>query len=197
MYRELGIGIVPYSPLGRGFFGGKAVIESIPANSFLVCSWFFIPYLCIYKQIFFWLVRSCCFSLVACEIKLGLMANFYLLSERKSKISRREFWSKQDLLFSIWKVGWKAWMHPCTTCTCMDSLSRRWCGSHPWWVTLVNLVHLQSCMCCSDFPASFEFLGKKKIIWDKQIIRRFSIYWLGYLKINHHYKFNIKYSICY
>ncbi|KAJ1413896.1 NADP-dependent oxidoreductase domain [Sesbania bispinosa] len=32
--RELGIGIVPYSPLGRGFFGGKAVIESIPANSF-------------------------------------------------------------------------------------------------------------------------------------------------------------------
>ncbi|KAK7258707.1 hypothetical protein RIF29_24289 [Crotalaria pallida] len=33
--RELGIGIVPYSPLGRGFFGGKAVIESIPADSFL------------------------------------------------------------------------------------------------------------------------------------------------------------------
>nr|AFK44718.1 unknown [Lotus japonicus] len=33
--RELGIGIVPYSPLGRGFFGGKAVIESVPANSFL------------------------------------------------------------------------------------------------------------------------------------------------------------------
>ncbi|KAF8017972.1 hypothetical protein BT93_H3003 [Corymbia citriodora subsp. variegata] len=33
--RELGIGIVPYSPLGRGFFGGKAVIESVPSNSFL------------------------------------------------------------------------------------------------------------------------------------------------------------------
>ncbi|XWS58333.1 hypothetical protein CRYUN_Cryun08bG0025000 [Craigia yunnanensis] len=33
--RELGIGIVPYSPLGRGFFGGKAVVESVPANSFL------------------------------------------------------------------------------------------------------------------------------------------------------------------
>ncbi|KAL5575314.1 hypothetical protein UlMin_017013 [Ulmus minor] len=33
--RELGIGIVPYSPLGRGFFGGKAVVESLPANSFL------------------------------------------------------------------------------------------------------------------------------------------------------------------
>ncbi|GKV27330.1 hypothetical protein SLEP1_g36515 [Rubroshorea leprosula] len=36
--RELGIGIVPYSPLGRGLFGGKAVVESVPANSFLVCS---------------------------------------------------------------------------------------------------------------------------------------------------------------
>ncbi|PON87138.1 Aldo/keto reductase/potassium channel subunit beta [Trema orientale] len=33
--RELGIGIVPYSPLGRGFFGGKAIVESLPANTFL------------------------------------------------------------------------------------------------------------------------------------------------------------------
>ncbi|KAK0599748.1 hypothetical protein LWI29_008204 [Acer saccharum] len=33
--RELGVGIVPYSPLGKGFFGGKAVVESIPANSYL------------------------------------------------------------------------------------------------------------------------------------------------------------------
>ena len=37
-YRELGIGIVPFSPLGRGFFGGKAIKESIPADSFLVWS---------------------------------------------------------------------------------------------------------------------------------------------------------------
>ncbi|PNY16289.1 auxin-induced protein pcnt115 [Trifolium pratense] len=34
--RELGIGLVPYSPLGRGFFGGKAITESIPANSHLL-----------------------------------------------------------------------------------------------------------------------------------------------------------------
>ncbi|KAK9069950.1 hypothetical protein SSX86_010348 [Deinandra increscens subsp. villosa] len=33
--RELGIGIVPYCPLGRGFFGGKAVKESLPENSIL------------------------------------------------------------------------------------------------------------------------------------------------------------------
>ncbi|PON87145.1 Aldo/keto reductase [Trema orientale] len=33
--RELGIGIVPYSPLGCGFFGGKAVVESLPANTLL------------------------------------------------------------------------------------------------------------------------------------------------------------------
>uniref|UniRef100_A0A7N0VMR7 NADP-dependent oxidoreductase domain-containing protein n=1 Tax=Kalanchoe fedtschenkoi TaxID=63787 RepID=A0A7N0VMR7_KALFE len=33
--RELGIGIVPYSPLGRGFFGGRAVIESLPESSSL------------------------------------------------------------------------------------------------------------------------------------------------------------------
>ncbi|GAB2287420.1 palmitoyltransferase akr1 [Dionaea muscipula] len=33
--RELGIGIVPYSPLGRGFFGGKAVMETLPENSHL------------------------------------------------------------------------------------------------------------------------------------------------------------------
>ncbi|KAK7397326.1 hypothetical protein VNO78_18494 [Psophocarpus tetragonolobus] len=33
--RELGIGIVPYSPLGRGFFGGKGVLENVPTNSIL------------------------------------------------------------------------------------------------------------------------------------------------------------------
>ncbi|XP_027930525.1 probable aldo-keto reductase 1 [Vigna unguiculata] len=33
--RELGIGIVPYSPLGRGFFGGKGVLENMPVNSAL------------------------------------------------------------------------------------------------------------------------------------------------------------------
>ncbi|KAK6929903.1 NADP-dependent oxidoreductase domain [Dillenia turbinata] len=33
--RELGIGIVAYSPLGRGFFAGKAVVESLPAESLL------------------------------------------------------------------------------------------------------------------------------------------------------------------
>jgi aryl-alcohol dehydrogenase-like predicted oxidoreductase len=33
--RELGIAIVPYSPLGRGFFGGKAITETIPSESFL------------------------------------------------------------------------------------------------------------------------------------------------------------------
>ncbi|KAL4200155.1 hypothetical protein AMTRI_Chr03g55010 [Amborella trichopoda] len=33
--RKLGIGIVPYSPLGRGFFAGKAVLESLPKESSL------------------------------------------------------------------------------------------------------------------------------------------------------------------
>ncbi|KAE9611982.1 hypothetical protein Lal_00048888 [Lupinus albus] len=33
--RELGIGIVPYSPLGRGFFGGRGVVEKLSATSFL------------------------------------------------------------------------------------------------------------------------------------------------------------------
>ncbi|XP_039162102.1 perakine reductase [Eucalyptus grandis] len=33
--RELGIGIVAYSPLGHGFFGGKAIVESLPVESLL------------------------------------------------------------------------------------------------------------------------------------------------------------------
>nr|CAD1819822.1 unnamed protein product [Ananas comosus var. bracteatus] len=33
--RELGIGIVSYSPLGRGFFAGKGLTEELPQNSFL------------------------------------------------------------------------------------------------------------------------------------------------------------------
>ncbi|KAK6146030.1 hypothetical protein DH2020_019899 [Rehmannia glutinosa] len=33
--RELGIGIVAYSPLGHGFFGGKGIMESLPSQSVL------------------------------------------------------------------------------------------------------------------------------------------------------------------
>ncbi|XP_066387108.1 probable aldo-keto reductase 1 [Miscanthus floridulus] len=33
--RELAIGIVSYSPLGRGIFAGKAVVENLPPNSLL------------------------------------------------------------------------------------------------------------------------------------------------------------------
>ncbi|XP_035819786.1 putative oxidoreductase, aldo/keto reductase family protein isoform X1 [Zea mays] len=33
--RELGIGIVPYSPLGRGFFAGRAAVERVPSESLL------------------------------------------------------------------------------------------------------------------------------------------------------------------
>ncbi|OMO85560.1 Aldo/keto reductase [Corchorus olitorius] len=31
--RELGIGIVAYSPLGKGFFGGKGIVETLPGGS--------------------------------------------------------------------------------------------------------------------------------------------------------------------
>ncbi|THU65365.1 hypothetical protein C4D60_Mb05t02880 [Musa balbisiana] len=33
--KELGIGIVPYGPIGHGFFAGKGVAESLPQNSYL------------------------------------------------------------------------------------------------------------------------------------------------------------------
>ncbi|WVZ69672.1 hypothetical protein U9M48_018424 [Paspalum notatum var. saurae] len=33
--RELGIGVVSYSPIGRGFFGGRGVTEPVSAKSFL------------------------------------------------------------------------------------------------------------------------------------------------------------------
>ncbi|KAL0367271.1 UNVERIFIED_CONTAM: putative aldo-keto reductase 1 [Sesamum radiatum] len=33
---ELGIGIVAYSPLGHGFFGGKGIVEGLPSQSVLV-----------------------------------------------------------------------------------------------------------------------------------------------------------------
>ena len=34
--RELAIGIVPYSPIGKGFFGGSGVTEQVSAASNLV-----------------------------------------------------------------------------------------------------------------------------------------------------------------
>ena len=38
--RELGIGVVPYSPIGRGFFGGRGVTEQVSAESNLVLTQF-------------------------------------------------------------------------------------------------------------------------------------------------------------
>ena len=46
LIRELGIGIVLYSPLGRGFFGGKGVLENMPAYTTLVQC--FNSYLCVF-----------------------------------------------------------------------------------------------------------------------------------------------------
>ena len=34
--RELGIGIVPYSPIGRGFFAGRGVTQEVSSVSSLV-----------------------------------------------------------------------------------------------------------------------------------------------------------------
>jgi hypothetical protein len=41
--RELGIGIVPYSPIGRGFFGGRGVTEQVSAQSSLVRTYPYNP----------------------------------------------------------------------------------------------------------------------------------------------------------
>ncbi|TQD84508.1 hypothetical protein C1H46_029943 [Malus baccata] len=38
--RELGIGIVPYSPLGQGFFGGRGAVEGLPTSGFLASGYY-------------------------------------------------------------------------------------------------------------------------------------------------------------
>lgn len=67
-FRELGIGIVPYSPLGHGFFGGRGVKEQVSAESNLVSS---ID--TVYLRISF-------LSFVAKKTFLGLHQNLFLSS---------------------------------------------------------------------------------------------------------------------
>jgi len=43
--RELGIGIVPYSPLGRGVFGGKGITEKFEEGDYRSVSIGFYTYL--------------------------------------------------------------------------------------------------------------------------------------------------------
>ncbi|KAM7271871.1 hypothetical protein ACFE04_031085 [Oxalis oulophora] len=43
LVKKLGIGIVSYSPLGHGFFGGKGVVESLPKESFMAMNPRFTP----------------------------------------------------------------------------------------------------------------------------------------------------------
>lgn len=55
-FRELGIGIVPYSPLGRGFFAGRAAVERVPLESLLVNEIYTIVII-FYSNV---IVRLCC-----------------------------------------------------------------------------------------------------------------------------------------
>lgn len=55
-FRELGIGIVTYSPLGRGFFAGRAAVERVPSESLLVNEIYTIVII-FYSNV---IVRLCC-----------------------------------------------------------------------------------------------------------------------------------------
>lgn len=84
--RELGIGIVPYCPVGRGLFAGKKVVENIPQESHLVC------------------VHSSSLSFLLCCVNLANCANFLLLAITP-KVYRRELGKEQSNLFSPGRIG--------------------------------------------------------------------------------------------
>lgn len=85
--RELGIGIVPYCPVGRGLFAGKKVVENIPQESHLVR------------------VHSSSLSfLLCCCVNLANCPNFLLLAITP-KVYRRELGKEQGNLFSPGRIS--------------------------------------------------------------------------------------------
>lgn len=142
--RELGIGIVPYSPLGRGFFAGKAVVETLPENSLLVCVW----------QNFMIITFRSIFSirLTPWSTRRWLLLNLILICfwsvDLTSTISRGKFGQEQDHIFASREFVNEKWLHSSSTGTVMDFASRRRCGTYSRWVTLIciclNILILNS-----------------------------------------------------
>lgn len=104
--RELGIGIVPYSPVGRGFFAGKGVTEILPESSFLV------------KE----LTETLAFHNY--EFALNISKSCFL-SAFTSKVYWRKSGEEQDSLFKVEDVVFQAPLHTCSISSRLGSSSRR------------------------------------------------------------------------
>lgn len=78
--RELGIGIVAYSPIGRRFFGGRGVTEEVPAVSNLVVMNMLY---CLWLEMFLFFVSVLFLSSVLRRLSVGLVG-----------LSIQGFWQK-------------------------------------------------------------------------------------------------------
>ena len=119
--RELGIGIVPYSPLGRGFFGGKVVDENAPANTFLVWNLtyfqpfvysFFVPLNFLVKNIIMDLDDFDIFTFVLHMNKHGELMTNLLSYQRLNPRFQGENFEKNKNIYT--KMEMLAEKHRCT-----------------------------------------------------------------------------------
>lgn len=138
--RELGIGIVPYSPLGRGFFGGKAVAESVPSNSFVVdvLCYLFCLICCGRTEKFSWLHSNS--FLLKKNYTSNWISFLFSVLVIPSSVCRRELGEEQDYLQSNGKPCSKAPMPYLSTSISMGSSPRRWCCTYPRLVIISIFV---------------------------------------------------------
>jgi len=172
--RDLGIAVVPYCPIGRGFFGGRGVVESLPADDKLV--WSFTP---TYKKKLSVIAAIRCFLMLPFVQKANDSRNLNVISnpihalvayltqnalvtcgllavvlEITSKVHGWKYREEQGVLFSNRKTGCKAWLYSCSACPCLGSQSRGWCCTYPWWVSLFFYL------CCSVLQFKLQIFCK-------------------------------------
>ena len=115
IFRKLGIAIVPYSPLGRGFFGGRGVVDAVPANSVTVA------------------ILLCFLAGRGENERVDFLQNLnlFLMAGYSSEVHRREPREEQVSVLSSRQVCREAQLFPGSACSCLDSSSRGRCGSDP------------------------------------------------------------------
>lgn len=120
-----------YSPLGRGFFAGKAVVESLPNESTLVFYYRNMTTHCTLTH------NTCCF-IFWCRYFLepsDIPAVGYA-----SAVFCRKYWEKQSYICSSFWLGLKACLHSTSTSSGMASPPGRGRNSNSWYCFKITII---------------------------------------------------------
>lgn len=148
-HRELGIGIVAYSPLGHGFFGGKAVVESLPSESLLVCELYTENQFQLYASVpeFVYCTKwkrkkeKTNIKCIILTMEIGILTfRISCFAGFTSKVHPREFREEQSHIFPTREPGCEACLQSSPVSFGMASPSGKRYYPNIWYIYITRLL---------------------------------------------------------